>query len=83
MDKKAVVPPVNRNLQPAANHKARIQDAQAQGRCKALRRHAANRARLRIARTVANSQMMMPYIGIVASRMAGMMLPAVSAQIAT
>ena len=40
MDKKAVVPPVNRNLQPAANHKARIQDAQAQGRCKALRRHA-------------------------------------------
>jgi hypothetical protein len=43
-DKKVVVPPVNHHLQPAANHNARIQDARAQGRCKALRLHATNRA---------------------------------------
>jgi hypothetical protein len=43
-DKKVVVPPVNHHLQPATNHNSRIQDARAQGRRKALRLHATNRA---------------------------------------
>ena len=39
-----VVPPVDRNLLPAADRKALLQDGGAQGRRKALRLHAANRA---------------------------------------
>ena len=37
-DKKVVVPPVNRNLLPATNRKALIQDGGAQGRRKARAR---------------------------------------------
>ena len=39
-DKKVVVPPVDRNLLPAADRKALLQDGGAQGRRKALRLHA-------------------------------------------
>ena len=43
-DKKVVVPPVDRNLLPAADRKALLQDGGAQGRRKALRLHAASHA---------------------------------------